>query len=155
MKLKVQKRIAAQILKCSTKRVVFDNESLNDIKEAITKEDMRRLVNNGIVTKVHKQGVSRVRARENHAQRMKGRRKGYGSRKGTAKARTPKKREWINRIRLQRVFLHELKSKQLITNESYWMLYLKAKGGFFRSRNHLKNYINDNKLFVQTNIIMK
>ena len=36
MRLKLQKRIASRVLKCSEKRVRFDSEKLADIKEAIT-----------------------------------------------------------------------------------------------------------------------
>ena len=60
MNLIVQKRIAADILGCSKKRVVFDQERLSDIKEAITKADLRGLVSEGAIHKVQKKGVSRV-----------------------------------------------------------------------------------------------
>ncbi len=149
MNLNVQKRIAGSILKCSKKRVVFDQDRLKDIKEAITKEDLRGLIGEGAIQKVQSKGVSRVRAQDKHVQRTKGRRKGYGTRKGTAKSRTPPKREWINRVRLQRSFLTELKVKGLISSHTYRELYLKAKGGFFRSRSHLKYYIEENRLFQQ------
>ena len=77
--------------------------------------------------------------------------KGDGSRKGTAKARTPPKRDWINKVRLQRKFLTELKIKGLISSHTYRELYLKVKGGFFRTRNHLKYYIDENRLFQPKN----
>ena len=35
MELKLQKRLASQLLKCSPKRIHFDAERLEDIKEAI------------------------------------------------------------------------------------------------------------------------
>ena len=149
MKLKVQKRIAADIFKCSKKRVVFDNDRKSDIKEAITKADLRGLIQEKAIKKLPKRGVSRVRARKRHVQRTKGRQKGKGKRKGTAKARTPKKRVWINKIRLQRSFLQELKGKGLVTIKVFRELYMKAKGGFFRSRKHLKNYVEEHKLFVK------
>jgi large subunit ribosomal protein L19e len=58
MNLKVQKRIAAEILKCSPKRVTFDTESLDEIKEAITKEDLRGLISSGAIAKKSAKGVS-------------------------------------------------------------------------------------------------
>ena len=42
--LDVQRRLAAQILKCGENRVRFDPESLEDIKEAITKQDIKDLL---------------------------------------------------------------------------------------------------------------
>ncbi|MBT4540328.1 50S ribosomal protein L19e [Candidatus Woesearchaeota archaeon] len=148
MKLVVQKRIAADIMKCSGKRVKLDPDRLSDVKEAITKADIRSLIKEGAVKKQQKKGVSRVRAKKRQIQRSKGRQRGTGKRKGTAKARAPKKEVWMRKIRLQRTFLKELKEKTLLTTQVYRILYLKAKGGFFRSRNHLKNYIDEHKLFV-------
>lgn len=151
MKLVVQKRIASDVMKCSGKRIKFDLDRITDIKEAITKADVRSLVKEGAIKKLQKKGVSRVRAKKRQIQRSKGRQKGKGKRKGTAKARTPKKDAWMKKIRHQRSFIKELKEKSLVTNQVYRMLYLKTKGGFFRSKNHLKNYLDENKLFLPKN----
>ena len=51
MDLKVQKRLAAQIFGCSPDRVVFDNDRLDDIKQAITKRDLKLLIGDGAITK--------------------------------------------------------------------------------------------------------
>ncbi len=149
MNLKIQKTLAAKIMKGSPKRVRFQEDRLSDIKEAITKYDIKALIQDGAITQIPKRGVSRGRARKSHEQRTKGRQRGHGSRKGNKTARSPAKREWINKIRLIRLFLTELKEKKLITNEIYRDLYLKSKGGFFRSRRHLKLYITENKLVAK------
>jgi ribosomal protein L19E len=65
-------------------------------------------------------------------------------------ARTPKKQRWMSTIRLQRQFLKELKDRKLITTGTYRELYMKSKGGFFRSRRHLKIYMNERNM-VQKN----
>lgn len=149
MKLTNQKRLAAQIFKGSVKRVKFDPEKIQDIKEAITKYDIKALIENGSITQIPKRGVSRGRARKTHDQRLKGRQRGHGSRKGKKTARSPSKQDWMNRIRLIRGFLAELKEKQLITNQTFRELYLKSKGGFFRSKRHLQIYITENKLVTR------
>jgi len=149
MKLKIQKKLAASIMKGSKKRVRFNEERLPEIKEAITKYDIKALIADGAITEIPKRGVSRGRARLAHIQRTKGRQRGQGSRKGRKTARSPQKREWINKIRLMRSFLTELKEKELITNKIFRELYLKSKGGFFRSRRHLKIYITENKLVTK------
>jgi len=146
MKLNLQKRIAAQILKCSQKRVKFDNSKLSDIKEAITKADIKSLIFQGTIKKRPLKNTSKYWARKNKAQKRKGRQRGHGSRKGTLSARFPRKRVWINKIRLQREFLKELKDKKLITSLIYQELYLKAKGGFFRNKKHIKLYLDEHKL---------
>ncbi|MCX6710639.1 MAG: 50S ribosomal protein L19e, partial [Candidatus Woesearchaeota archaeon] len=111
MNLKVQKRIAANILKCSPKRVHFDTERLDEIKEAITKQDLRALISSGAIVKKSKSGVSRGRARKILIQKRKGRQRNAGSIKGKHGARLPQKKSWMNKVRLQREFLKELKKK--------------------------------------------
>ena len=54
MKLNVQKSLAATVLKVSKHKVKFDQERLEDIKEAITKTDIRGLVSEGAVRKLPK-----------------------------------------------------------------------------------------------------
>ncbi|MEM2139196.1 MAG: 50S ribosomal protein L19e, partial [Candidatus Woesearchaeota archaeon] len=93
-----------------------------------------------------KKGISKARIRKAKQQRQKGRRIGQGSRKGKATARSNPKRVWINKIRLQRSFLKDLKSKGKITQQVYKDLYLKSKGGFFRSLRHIKLYLTERKL---------
>ena len=82
-------------------------------------------------------------------QKSKGRRKGYGSRKGTANARLDSKTVWINKIRLQRKFLKQLRDTKKISLETYKDLYRKSKGGFFRNKRHIKLYITEHKLIKQ------
>jgi len=145
MKLDNQKRLAAQILKCSEKKIRFDPDRLSDIKEAITKVDIKGLIKDKAIRKVHAKGVSRGRARKRLVQRRKGKQKGPGSRKGGRSARFPRKREWINKIRAQRGLLRKLKEKKIIDDKLYRELYLKSKGGFFRSRRHIKLYLEERK----------
>lgn len=144
--MRTQKRLAAEILNCSEKRVWFDKESLEDIKEAITKADIRALIKDGVIKRKRVKGISKVRARKRKQQKRRGQRRGLGRRKGKAGARLPKKKAWMNKIRIQRRFLKELRDKRLIKESTYRKLYSKAKGGFFRSKRHLKLYITDNKL---------
>jgi large subunit ribosomal protein L19e len=143
MKLDTKKNLVSKIIKGSAKRAKFDPARLDEIKEAITKKDLKGLIKNGAIDIVQKDGVSRARARARQAQRKKGRQRGAGSRQGSANARLNTKLVWMNKIRLQREFLKELKDKELIDNATYRDLYMKAKGGFFRSKRHIKLYINE------------
>ena len=146
MQLKIQKILAAQILKCSKNKIWLDPSRLDEIKEAITKIDIRNLINQGIIKRKPYVGTSRFRARKRLIQKRKGRRKGLGSRKGKKTARLPRKEKWISKIRLQRKFLKNLKEKGVISKGSYQDIYLKSKGGFFRSKRHLKVYIEEHGL---------
>ena len=146
MKLDNQKKIAAQILKCSRKRIWIDPSRLSDIKESITKVDIRLLIKEGIIIKKQAKGVSRVRARKILGQKRKGRQKGHGSRKGKRTSRLYKKRKWINKIRAQRTLMNELRDKKKISKKGYRDLYVKAKGGFFRSKRHIVLFIKEQGL---------
>lgn len=144
--MNLQKRLAARVLKCSPKRVIFDTSKLKEIKEAITKDDIRKLTNQGTITEKQKQGIAQFRTRQKKKQKRKGRQQGYGSRKGKQNARLPEKQAWIHTARLQRALLKKLRDKQAITTQDYRILYLKSKGGFFRSEHHLKVYIKEQEI---------
>lgn len=143
MKLNNQKRLAAQILKCSKKRIKFDPDRSSDIKEAITRIDIKGLIKDKAIRKIHARGVSRGRVRKRLVQRRKGKQKGPGSKKGSRGARLPRKRAWINKIRAQRKLLKKLKENKIINDKEYREFYLKSKGGFFRSRRHIKLYLSE------------
>ncbi|MEK6967997.1 MAG: 50S ribosomal protein L19e [Nanoarchaeota archaeon] len=146
MNVSVQKRLAATVLGCSEKRVVFDTASLTKIKEAITKADIRSLINQGIISEVPARGISRGRHRHRLGQQRKGRLKGKGSRKGKATSRLSRKKKWMAHIRLQRKVLQQLKSEGMLSKENFRNLYMKAKGGNFRSKAHMMLYINEHNL---------
>jgi len=146
MKLKVQKRLAAQLFKSSPKRVWFDEDRLDDIKEAITKQDIKGLIVDGGIRLKPVKSISRGRIRHTIHQKSRGMRKGVGSRKGGFRSRTPKKLAWMNKIRVQREFLALLRDKKLIPTNIYQDLYLKSKGGFFRSKRHIKLYIDEHNI---------
>ena len=149
MHFTVQRRLAASVLGCSPKKVWFDPAYLEKIKEAITKTDIRSLIVAGRIQQRLDEPRSHGRARERKAQRQKGRQKGFGSRKGVKTARTPPKDAWMNRIRLQRSFLKQLKETDMMNQESYHTIYRKAKGGFFRSKRHLAMFMEENNLFLK------
>lgn len=138
-----QRRLAARLLKCGEHRVWFDPTRLTEIKESITKKDVRKLINDLAIQKRQKQGISRGRARHHEGQKRKGRRQGFGTHEGSKFARLPKKRRWIDKIRVQRSFIKELKEKKLIDPAMFHTLYRKTKGGFFRSRRHIKLYLEE------------
>lgn len=149
MKLNLQKRLAAKIAKAGVDRVHIEPDRVADVKEAITKSDIRSLIAQGAITIRPIKFPSRHRARKRHLQRKKGRQRGDGRRKGAAKARSPAKREWINTIRAQRRLLTELKSTNRIDHITYRNIYAKARGGFFRDRRHLMFYLKQNNLLKE------
>jgi len=139
--LKNRKRIVSDALSIGLGRVKMDPTRLADIKEAITKHDLRSLIKDGAIIIRPLIGTSRFRARKRKIQKRKGRRKGEGKRKGKKTARLNGKKAWMNKIRTQRNFLKMLKDKEKITPAVYRNLYLKSKGGFFRSKRHIQLYL--------------
>ncbi|MFX1309634.1 MAG: 50S ribosomal protein L19e [Promethearchaeota archaeon] len=146
MNLKPQKRMAAEILKCGENRIYFDPYLIEDISLAITREDIRNLIKQGVIQKKYKKGVSKYRKNLRHERKKKGRARGLGKRKGSKHARTPKKRAWIRRIRPIRRELKKLRDRKLITAANYRKLYLNAKGGMFYSVAQLNRYIKEKEL---------
>jgi len=149
MDVHVQRRLAASLLKCSPKRVTFNNERLEEIKEAITKTDIRGLIKDGAIIKINKKGISKSRANKRKTQRRKGRQSGMGRRKGSPNTHANTKDVWIAGIRVQREFTRELLAKGLVSVQTAKDLIGKAKGGFFRSRRHIKLYLDEHSLFIQ------
>ena len=125
MDLSNKRRIAAQVMKCGENRVKFDISKLDQIKEAITKSDIRSLVKNNIITKKRIIGVSHGNLRQNLKQKRKGRRTGPGKKRGTHRARLPKKAEWAAKIRAIRDLLRLLRDKKAIDTKTYRTLYKK------------------------------
>jgi len=142
--LTAQKRLAADVLGVGENRVWFDPESQGEIADAITRDDVRELVEEGVIEAEETQGNARGRARERNEKRAYGHRKGHGSRKGTAGGRQNDTAEWQSRIRAQRRELRELRDDDEISRSQYRELYDMASGGEFDSVRDVKRYIDDN-----------
>ena len=93
--LRNQRRMAASLLKCGIHRVWMDQDRLDEIAKAVTKDDVRILINGKAIKSRQKEGISKGRKRYIMQQKRKGRRKGHGSRKGAKFARLPRKQQWI------------------------------------------------------------
>jgi large subunit ribosomal protein L19e len=147
--LRNQRRLAAAIGKCGSDRVWIDPDRLADVASAVTRADVRRLISGGAIEILPKQGVSRGRARERAEKKKGGRRRGMGSRKGTATARLPRKAKWMRLIRSLRDELRTLKEAKKIDAHHYRNYYMRAKGGQFRSRNHLLSHMKTEGLLKE------
>ena len=140
-----QRRLASKILECGLDRVWLNPDASKEIASAITREDIRGLIEKGTIKAKPVKGVSRGRARALAAKRKYGHRKGHGSRKGTKGARTPKKELWIKKIRALRRRLKELRADGTLDKSTYCRLYRKAKGGEDRSVAHLNSHLGSEK----------
>jgi len=139
--LKNQRRMASLVLDCGLDRVWLDPTKAEEISEAITREDIRGLIAEGVIKAKKVKGVSRGRARLVAEKRKYGHRKGPGSRKGKKGARTNSKGLWIKKIRALRRKLKEMRTDESIDKKTYCRFYRKAKGGEFRNVAHLEAHL--------------
>jgi large subunit ribosomal protein L19e len=146
MNVTAQKRMAAEILKCGLYRVYIEPDYVDDVVMAITRDDIRNLIQQGIIQKRQKIGISKYRTNLRKDRKKRGRARGYGKRKGLASARNPTKRAWINTIRPLRRELKQLRDTGKIEKSVYRKMYLRAKGGSFKSVATLQRYLKDHKL---------
>ncbi len=146
--LKMQRRIAADLLKCGENRVWIDPEKIEDVAAAITREDIRRLIHDGVIKKKSLKGQSTYRAKIRAEARKKGRHRGPGSKKGKKTARMGRKERWMMTIRALRRELRKLKADGKLDEHAYRRLYIRAKGGQFKNKRQLY-------LFMQEHDILK
>ncbi|MCD6468303.1 MAG: 50S ribosomal protein L19e [Thermoplasmata archaeon] len=139
--LRNQRRVAASILKCGVNRVWMDQDRVEEIARAVTRNDIRLLIAGGAIKKRPIVGISKGRKKHVKKQKEKGRRRGHGSIKGATFARLPRKRRWISTIRSLRSYLKQLRDEGHIDRHIYRVYYRRAKGGEFRSRGHLKTHL--------------
>ncbi len=143
MKANRAKELVAEIYDVGVSRVRIRPEGLSEVEDAMTKDDLRGLVERGIIEILPKRSPSRHRARYLHRQKRKGRRRGYGSRKGTPGARLRPKLAWMLKIRAIRRFLKVLRAEGKISSKEYRRIYRLAKGGHVRSKRHVVEIIEE------------
>ncbi len=148
--LRSQRRLAAQILKVGQNRVWINPERMEDVEAAITREEIRKLIHEGIIKSRPEKGVSRARARILHKKKKKGLRKGPGSRSGAAHAKISKKEAWMTKIRALRKKLRKLKTRKTITEDTYRKMYRMAGSGRFDSVAHLERHLKAHGLWRKT-----
>ncbi|MDH5460350.1 MAG: 50S ribosomal protein L19e [Candidatus Bathyarchaeota archaeon] len=145
--LKSQRRLASQILKVGQNRVWIDSERIDDVEVAITRDEIRKLIHEGVIKSLPEKGVSRARARILHEKKKKGRRRGPGSRSGASHAKISKKEAWMNKIRALRKRLRKLKTSRIIAENTYRKLYKMASSGRFESIADMERYLKAHELW--------
>ena len=130
MNLGKKKQLAAEVLGVGKNKIKFASDKLPEIKEAITKQDIRDLYSGGFITIKTTRGIKKKIKRR--------------TKRGPGKIRTKvktRKRDYIMITRKLRNYLRELRNQGTIDNESYWQLRKKVKSRDFKSKAYLKEYL--------------
>lgn len=128
MNLKSKKELIARTLNVGVNRILLNRAE--DIKEAITRQDIRDLVaSRSIIIKMEK-GRKKVEKRK--------RRRGEGNVKKTIKER---KKNYVRLTRKLRGFIKNMKKKNRISSEKYRELRKKIRGKEFKSLAYMQEHI--------------
>ena len=151
MRIETAKRLAADEFKSGITRVWVDTNSIDQVGEAASRQDIRELISRHVIQLKQKKGNSNGRLKKRIKQRSKERRRGPGSIRGSKYARFPRKDRWMKTIRALRDELRTMKADSRIDAKTYRKFYSQIKGGSIHSRaqliQHMKSlgYLGDRR----------
>ncbi len=131
MNLKKKKNLVAKTLKVGRNRIVFVKERLDEVKEAITKQDIKQRHQEGAIA------IKSIKGRK----KVEGRRRKRGIGKIKKKINTRKK-DYVIMTRKLREYIKELKKQGKISAEEVKDIRKKIRNKFYRSKSHLKEQLN-------------
>jgi ribosomal protein L19E len=137
MTIATVRRLAADIFNVGQNKVKISPDGIKEAEGALTRSDVRGLIEKGIITKDKPQG----RASTGRTGRT-----GRGRRRGTP---LRAKSVWMDKIRAQRRFLNMLLDTGALKADARRAIYSKTKSGIFRNKRAMLLYLKENKLVAQ------
>ena len=132
MNLAKKKILAAKALKVGKNRIIFSSEGLNEIKEAITKQDIKSLKTEGIISIRPVKGRRKIKRRKT--------KRGFGKIKKKVKNR---KQSYVKITRKLRAYLKVLRDRTIIEKDLYWNLRKRIRMRDFKSIKSIKEYLKN------------
>jgi len=137
MNLGKKKSLAARTFGVGESRIEFVKPRLEEIKEAITKQDIRDLHKDGAIK------IKPIKGRRTNTEKKKKRTTG-----NVRKKVNKRKKEYVAITRKLRKYLYEIKSK--LTKNEQEDIRKKIRNRFFKSKSHLKDYITQKDKLTST-----
>lgn len=134
MKLENKKSLVARTLGIGKNKIIFNNLRLDEIKEAITKQDIRDLYANGAIA------IREIVGRRKVVRRRLRRKAG-----SIKKPAIDSKREYMTITRKLRKYVAGLLSRKQLSKENYYMLRKEIKARAFRTQGQLKERLTNLK----------
>lgn len=129
MNLRNKKELAARTFGVGTSRIVFVNSRINEIKEALTKQDIKDLVADGAII------VKPVKGRKT-VKKTKSRSVG-----NVRKKVNKRKQNYMTLTRKLRKYVKELSKRGEISKEDFKNLRKKIRNKEFRDKSHFKSQL--------------
>lgn len=130
MNLEKKKRLAARTFGVGVERIIFHPGRIDEIKEAITKQDMRDLMEAKAIM------IKEIKGKLKHVRRK------TKIRAGKIKKRVgTRKEDYAKLTRKLRRFAKQLKLQERITLEQYNDIRKQIKSKLFRSKSHFKEIV--------------
>jgi len=130
MKLENKKSLASRALNVGKKRVMFNIQRLSEIKEAITKQDMKDLKESGAIS------IKEIKGRKTVKKRRTRRRDG-----SIRKNVSTRKQDYVKLTRKLRTYLRNMKERDNISTEDFKELRKEIRASEFRSLARMKERI--------------
>jgi large subunit ribosomal protein L19e len=132
MNLRNKKELAARALKVGKERIMFVEARRDEIKEAITKQDIRDL---------HADGA--IRVKEISGRKAKVKKKGRRTTGKIRKKVNTRKQDYVIMTRKLRGYTAEMKKQGKVSPEEVKEIRKRIRNRIFRSKAHLKDYIEN------------
>ena len=116
--LKAKKKLASRVTGVGIHRIKFDSDHLDDIADAITRQNIRSLITANTIKIKPIVGTSKGRAHTKKAQKNK-RGTTQGSKQGRKGARVGKKEVYVAKVRALRRLLKIAKDRKDLTNPEF------------------------------------